>query len=700
MTAVTDAVPNTSPAASIIVPSYRGAGRLPRLFDSFAAQAPETPAFEVIVVIDGVDDGSVALVDSETRFPVRAIVFPENRGRVAALNEGFAAARGNVLIRCDDDLKVPSAYVISHVNAHAKAFERGETIGAVGKTWDVHQAGRYASAYGSSAARTSYEFASTRPANERWRLWAANCSISRSAWEQIGPYSSAYTGYGWEDVDYGYRLHKAGIGIEIAEGATAEHHGPARSVDARARKAFDSGKARATFLAQHPDAPISAAQTPSGLWGLAVGTLANKMTHRSSVGATPSLVDHALSVVPKGIGTKLAALNVEAAGLAGERVGKVKGDRAPRIAIAHDYLTQRGGAERLVLSIVKAFPDATVHTLFYEPGQTYPEYQNVNIRVSPLNKISPFRKDPRIALPFLRYASDRMNIDADVVVASSSGWAHAFPTRGKKLVYCHSPARWLYLEDDYVGEAGKFGPKRLVLKMLGNGLRAWDKRAALAADEYVGNSSVVVERIKRVYGINADPLFPPFSPAVAEGGTKGIPALGDEWASGGHFLVVSRLQPYKHVDRVIDAFRDLPNERLLVIGKGPLGDQLRASAPENVRLVEGLSDAQMRWAYAHAKALVAASHEDFGLTPLEAGAHGVPVLALRAGGYLDTVKEGTNGYFFEKAQPADIREAVERLVADTSLDREAIREHADRFREELFIRQLRARVDRLLLPVR
>ncbi|MDO5645896.1 MAG: glycosyltransferase [Dermabacter sp.] len=370
----------------------------------------------------------------------------------------------------------------------------------------------------------------------------------------------------------------------------------------------------------------------------------------------------------------------------------------PRIAIAHDYLTQRGGAERLVLSILKAFPGARLHTLMYAPEQTYPEYRDVDIRVSPLNRIGPLRRDPRLALPILRHAASRMTIDADVVVASSSGWAHAFPTTGKKLVYCHSPARWLYLEDDYVGEAGRLDPKRLALAALGPSLRAWDARAAHGADRYLGNSSVVVKRIADVYGIAADPLFPPFSPSVAHGTHEGITELGEQWSAGGHFLVVSRLQPYKHVDRVIDAFRQMPGKRLLVIGKGPLRDQLRASAPENVRLVEGLSDAQMRWAYASARALVAASHEDFGLTPLEAGAHGVPTLALRAGGYLDTISEGTNGAFFAAAEVADIRRAVEDFGDGAAYDPATVRAHAETFGEDAFIQRLQDEVRALAAP--
>jgi glycosyltransferase involved in cell wall biosynthesis len=250
-----------------------------------------------------------------------------------------------------------------------------------------------------------------------------------------------------------------------------------------------------------------------------------------------------------------------------------------------------------------------------------------------------------------------------VVIASSSGWAHAFLTDGRKIVYCHSPARWLYLPQDYLGDAGRMDPKRVALSVLTPFLTRWDQRAAQTADLYLANSSVVRERIRRVYGIDAPALFPPFSPDIAGGDQEPIPVL-DGWAGAGgtevgHYLVVSRLQPYKHVDVVIKAFSSMPERRLLVIGKGPEKQRLLDMAPANVRLVEGLSDAQMRWAYGHATALIAASHEDFGLTPLEAGAHGVPTIALRSGGYLDTVEEGVNGIFFSRPEEERVREAVQ-----------------------------------------
>ncbi|MFC0293836.1 glycosyltransferase [Brachybacterium muris] len=352
-----------------------------------------------------------------------------------------------------------------------------------------------------------------------------------------------------------------------------------------------------------------------------------------------------------------------------------------------------------MLSLATAFPEAEIHTLFYEPEQTYPEFREMRIRTSGLNRIGAFRRDPRIALPLLASASSRMRVDADVVIASSSGWAHAFPTSGRKVVYCHSPARWLYLPDDYLGEACPLDPKRIALKALTPYLTRWDQRAARTADQYLANSSVVRERIQRVYGIDAPTLFPPFSPAVAEGEQEPIPALagwaGEDGTEGGHYLVVSRLQPYKHVDAVIEAFGDMPGRRLLVIGRGPEKQRLLEMAPANVRLVEGLSDAQMRWAYAHATALIAASHEDFGLTPLEAGAHGIPTIALRAGGYLDTVQDGINGEFFDSPEASTIRHAIERFSRASQLDAHAIRARAEQFSEERFHAELRTITDDL-----
>ncbi|GAA3620995.1 hypothetical protein GCM10022199_26790 [Marihabitans asiaticum] len=362
----------------------------------------------------------------------------------------------------------------------------------------------------------------------------------------------------------------------------------------------------------------------------------------------------------------------------------------PRVAIAHDYLTQRGGAERVVLAMLEAFPDTTVHTTLYDPEGTFPEFRDVDIRVSPLNRVGPLRRHHRAALPFLPFASSALRIDADLVIASSSGWAHGFPTTGQTLVYCHAPARWLYQSERYLGGDPRRSPTGLALLALRTPLRRWDRRAAARSDAYLANSHVVAERIHDAYGIDAEVLAPPFA-VDTTGPEEPVPEVAD-WRD--HHLVVSRLLPYKNVDRIIEAFRDLP-ERLLVVGAGPMLEQLRAAAPDNVAVVTDLTDAQMRWAYAHCRALVAASHEDFGLTPLEAGAFGKPTLALRAGGYLDTVREGVTGAFFEAPTAGAIRATV---VANCTRDwdPQAIRSHVDNFSLDRFVERLRDAAQRLL----
>ncbi|TQM95290.1 glycosyltransferase involved in cell wall biosynthesis [Ornithinimicrobium humiphilum] len=365
----------------------------------------------------------------------------------------------------------------------------------------------------------------------------------------------------------------------------------------------------------------------------------------------------------------------------------------PRVAIAHDYLTQRGGAERVVLALSRAFPEAPIYTTIYDPEGTFPDFADREIVTSPLSRIPALRHDHRRALPLLAPVSSRLRVDADVTVASSSGWAHGFATTGRTLVYCHNPARWLYQADEYLGDAGRRSPTRLALGVLTTPLRRWDRRAAARADRYLANSGVVRERVARAYGIEADVVPPP--PGLDSSGPQEAHPELAAWADRPFWLVVSRLLPYKNVDVALEAFRGRPGERLVVVGAGPERDRLVAAAPDNVRIVSGVSDAELRWIYAHAGGLVAPSFEDFGLTPLEANAWGVPVVALRAGGYLDTVVEGRSGVFFDEPTPAAVGAALDRAQQHTWSEG-ALRRHADGFGEVGFAARIRAEVDALL----
>lgn len=366
----------------------------------------------------------------------------------------------------------------------------------------------------------------------------------------------------------------------------------------------------------------------------------------------------------------------------------------PAVAIAHDYLTQRGGAERVVLTLMKAFPEAAVHTTLYAPDSTYPEFADADVRTSPLNRVGALRRDHRLALPLLAPAASRMRIDADVVVASSSGWAHGFDTPGRTVVYCHNPARWLYQTDEYLGGSAwrsPLGPPVLALRPF---LKRWDRRQAERIGVYLANSRVVQQRIRATYGRDAE-LLPPPHGMDAAAPREPVPELAD-WDRG-YALVVSRLLPYKNVEAVIEAVRGTAR-RLVVVGRGPEEARLRATLPDNVRLLGGLSDAQLRAVYGDAGVLVAASHEDFGLAPLEAAAFGVPAVALRGGGFLETVVEGETGLFFDQPTPEEISVALD-VAERHAWDGDTLRGRAEEFGEARFIERIRTIVREAGRPI-
>ncbi len=362
-----------------------------------------------------------------------------------------------------------------------------------------------------------------------------------------------------------------------------------------------------------------------------------------------------------------------------------------RIALAHDYLTQRGGAERVLLSMLKAFPDAVLYTSLYLPQQTFPEFRRAEVRTLGLNSNPLLRRRHRLALPLLSAAFGRLRIEADTVICSTSGWAHGAQVSGRKIVYCHTPARWLYQKDRYLGP-GRPGHRMLLMALRPHLIR-WDQRAARSAHRYLAQSTTVRERIRHLYGIEAELLPAPYS-VHPDGHWRSVADI-----QPGYVLCVSRLLPYKNVDAVIAAFADFPQQGLIVVGRGPEAKRLKAEAPRNVQFIDDASDEELRWLYGNAKAIVAASYEDYGLTPIEGAAFGKPAVVLRWGGFLDTVVEGHTGVFFDAPEPRIIRLAIERALIH-SFDAAAIRAHAARYSEQRFISRLREIVDEELGVVR
>jgi glycosyltransferase involved in cell wall biosynthesis len=347
-----------------------------------------------------------------------------------------------------------------------------------------------------------------------------------------------------------------------------------------------------------------------------------------------------------------------------------------RVAIVHDSIAQLGGAERVLLNVIKAFPDAPIYTAIFDPDATYPEFRHANIKPLGINRFGLFRRNHRLALPFLARAYSKLQIDADVVFCFSWGWAHGEKATGRKVVYCYTPARWLYQSDRYVGSG--MSVRKAVLLLLRRPLTRWDRRKAATADRYVTLSQAVQARIASLYGLESEVLAPP--PGLRCDGPS-APVAGIE---PGFLLCASRFLPYKNVIPVVESFALLPEHRLVVVGTGPTEGIIRQAAGANVTVRRGVSDAELRWLYQNCGGVVTASYEDFGLTPLEGANFGKPAAVLRWGGFTDTVEDGRTGVFFDRPEGPLIAAAIRRM-SELEFDPQDIKSHASGFTSDVFI---------------
>jgi glycosyltransferase involved in cell wall biosynthesis len=343
--------------------------------------------------------------------------------------------------------------------------------------------------------------------------------------------------------------------------------------------------------------------------------------------------------------------------------------RLGRIALAHDYLNQRGGAERVVLELTRMFPGAPLFTSLYRARSTFPQFEDVDVRASFLNRL-PVDAGFRNLLPLYPAAFASLGpVDADLLIASSSGWAHGLRVRpgGKLVVYCHSPARWLYGEE-YLGVSSA---RQKMIAPLQPWLRHWDRVAAQRADVYLANSRATQARIRSFYGVDSVVVPPP----VEVDRFKPSPR-------GEHLLVVSRLLPYKRVDVVVDAATKA-GLVLDVVGTGPALDDLRHRAGPTVQFHESPDDPTVTELIQSCRAFCLPGVEDFGIAPVEAMAAGKPVIAFAGGGALETVAAGATGVFFHRHTVEDFLEAV-RQCDDMPAEPGSIAAHAEQFSAPAF----------------
>ncbi|MEJ7825962.1 MAG: glycosyltransferase, partial [Solirubrobacteraceae bacterium] len=338
------------------------------------------------------------------------------------------------------------------------------------------------------------------------------------------------------------------------------------------------------------------------------------------------------------------------------------------MAIVHDYLSQRGGAERVVLEMASMWPRAPIYTSLFRPQSTFPEFSGHDVRTSPLDRL-PVDKGFRNLFPLYPAAFRSMGrLSQDVVISSSSGWAHGVRTEEDSfhVVYCYTPARWLY-GNDYMAASRR----QQVLKPAVGLMRRWDANAARRADLYIAISDEVRQRIKQRYGIDAPVVYPPvdvhrFRPR----------------ARGERLLVVSRLLPYKRVDLIVDA-ATRAGIGLDVVGSGPALDDLRRSAGPTVEFHGRLDDADVTRLMETCRAFCLPGCEDFGIAPVEANAAGKPVIAFGGGGALETIEDGKTGVFFHEHEVDDVLDAIRRCDR-LQTHPDVIAASAQRFSQETF----------------
>lgn len=352
--------------------------------------------------------------------------------------------------------------------------------------------------------------------------------------------------------------------------------------------------------------------------------------------------------------------------------------RGLRIAIAHDFLNQLGGAENVVEVFTEMFPGAPIYTSVYDRKAMPDSWKSLDIRTSFLQSISPRLALARTFAPLYPTAFESFDLrDYDLVLSSTTCFAKAIITRTETchVCYCNNPTRFLWMYHDYVAYERLPRGARAILPWIFTPLRTWDYVAAQRVDQFVAGSHNASRRIAKYYRRESEVVQAPID-------TSHFRVSKD---IQDYFLILSRLQPYKRIDLAIKACNEL-GLPLRIAGVGPDAARLKAMAGPTVQLLGRVSDDERRALLARCRAFIFPGEEDFGLTPLEAMASGRPVVAYRAGGALETVKEGETGLFFDRPTSDSLTEALEGF--SDVFDPEAIRRHALWFDKTEFKRRM------------
>jgi glycosyltransferase involved in cell wall biosynthesis len=366
-----------------------------------------------------------------------------------------------------------------------------------------------------------------------------------------------------------------------------------------------------------------------------------------------------------------------------------------RIAIAHEWFVNYAGSERVVEQILNIFPHADLFAVvdFLDDSQRG-FIQNKKVTTTFIQNL-PFAKTKfRQYLPLMPIAIEQLDLSAyDLVISSSHAVAKGVLTSPNQLhiSYVHSPIRYAWdLQHQYLRESNlERGIKSWIARWILHQMRIWDTRTANGVDLFIANSEFIARRIQKVYRRSAKVIYPPVD-------LQNYPLCEQKQE---FYLTASRLVPYKRVDLIVEAFSQMRDRQLIVIGDGEQMAKIQAKASSNIKFLGHLESEKLRVYMQNAKAFVFAAEEDFGITPVEAQACGTPVIAYGRGGVRESVRgldcdRPTGVFFAEQAAESicaavlEFEQAQSHILAVNCRDN-AMRFSTDRFQTEFldFVKQ-------------
>lgn len=343
-----------------------------------------------------------------------------------------------------------------------------------------------------------------------------------------------------------------------------------------------------------------------------------------------------------------------------------------KVALVTDWLTNIGGAEKVLAAIAEVFPDAPIFTTVCDTSNIG-DLAKRDIHCSFLQKIPALHKKHQVLSAFLPQAIESLDLsEYDLIISFSSSVAKSVLTSPdqKHICYIHSPMRYAwepFFDKRFEKLPRIFSP---LISLILHRLRIWDKASSSRPDEYIANSSTTQKRVSRYYQKESQVLYPPVR----------MDKFSISKKKKDYFLGLGRMVAYKRFDLIAEAFTKMPNKKLILAGSGPEFSKVEKIAKNspNIRLLKELSDKEVIKLYSEAQGFILPQKEDAGIVQLEAMASGTPVIAYKAGGALDVVQDGLNGVFFEAQSVENLCEAVkksEKISWDSERIRESVKQY-------------------------